>query len=86
VKKTMPDDTKILIRALTAYCRAARERLPDLPTGPSGVYELDGLKYAVLANADRILAVYRWLPRGQLKHLTRWPAKLERAAGFGKAA
>jgi hypothetical protein len=42
------------------------------------VQEVDGLVYVVLARADAALAVYRWLPRGQLKRLRRWPEEITR--------
>jgi hypothetical protein len=40
------------------------------------VQPIDGLIYVVLANKHYILAVFRWLPREQLKRLRRWPEEI----------
>jgi hypothetical protein len=67
-------------RALAAYFREAGRRgdVADQPGYFSGPVEHQGKTYVVLANSQRILAVYRVRTSGQLKRLRRWPTEVEK--------
>jgi hypothetical protein len=65
----------LTVRAFGAYFRSGSR---DQPAGDSGVIDLDGRRYVVLRNADRVLAVYRVRTSGVLKRLRRWPAGVGR--------
>jgi hypothetical protein len=69
----------LLRRAQAAYFRSAPiNMIPDQPSKyASGVEEVKGRTYVVLANNYRMLAVYRLTNRQILKRLKRWPKDLD---------
>jgi hypothetical protein len=76
-------EDELMARALRAYWMAARKANKetgeewDIPSNRLGrVKEIDGKSYAVLQNANGILAVYRLRNDGVLKALKRWPEAL----------
>ena len=69
------NDSDIMRRAMRAYFRSEGEGAQQ-PSNASWVEEHNDRCYAVLHNANGILAVYRIQPRGTLKRLRRWPAAL----------
>lgn len=65
-------------RALAAWFRTGGTDSPA--SDASGISEVGGLHYAVLRNANGVLAVYRIeTPEGgpRLRRLKRWPKELE---------
>lgn len=62
-------------RAYAAYFRS-EGAAADQPSNTSGPVEWQGMTYVVLANAARILAVYRVRTSGALKRLRRWPSQI----------
>jgi len=79
----MKDYTELEQRALSAYFRQASRKFPGMGSTmqPSDVVETthEGLRYVVLENRYRRLAVYRVRTvngKDVLKGLKRWPADL----------
>jgi hypothetical protein len=74
-KQTIPDETELTARAITAYYNARRKLggAIDAPANTSGLREIDGLAYIVLENVNGVLAVFRLRNDGVLKALKRWP-------------
>lgn len=72
-------DQELINRALVAYFQAGKRSgaVPPQPTSSSGVVEVDGRQYVVLAGGDGILAVYRFLTTGLLKRMKRWPEAID---------
>jgi hypothetical protein len=68
---------RIIDRAWRAYLAA--DGVGAEQPNSARVETLDGLRYAVLANSRRTLAVYRITNRGNLSRLKRWPMALNTA-------
>jgi hypothetical protein len=71
----------VMSRAFAAYFKQAKRDgiySPDQPANSSSVMKANGHDYAVLANGNGTLAVYRIRNDGMLKRLKRWPAELDR--------
>jgi hypothetical protein len=66
-------DDRLGSRAMAAYWRT--EQTPQQPNEPD-LYTVDGKAHVVLANASRLLAVYRVKNDGALRRLRRIPACL----------
>jgi len=70
----------LVSRAYTAYFAACRRAgaLEDQPlTAASGEQTLGDLRYVVLRNSQRTLAVYRVRADGTLRTMRRWPGELD---------
>ena len=76
-----PRPTDLLRRATAAYYRSEKAGLATSPDEIRRyVTEHEGKRYVVLANSQRVLAVYRVRTDGILKGLRRWPAGVEQRA------
>lgn len=61
-------------RALAAYYSAAH---PDGPPLGAALFTADnGKRYVILRNVDRVQAVYRVRPDGDIERLRQWPPEL----------
>jgi hypothetical protein len=67
---------QLLQRAFAAYLKFDGAAAAQPIATCSGVQQLDGLKYVVLANRNRVCAVYRIKNDGSLRRMRRWPMEL----------
>jgi hypothetical protein len=70
------DQTRILNRAFSAYLTTDGADAAQPSESQSGELELGGLRYVVLRNGPRVLAVYRIKHNGSLRRMKRWPLGL----------
>ena len=71
-------DEDLLRRAFAAYFRAG-DSMDQPGATASTVQKHKGLRYVVLRNNYRTLAVYRVKADGILRRLRRWPKELEKS-------
>lgn len=69
-------DQRILQRAFAAYLKIDGTAAEQPIEYRSGELICDGLRYVVLRNARRVLAVYRVKNNGALRRMKRWPLEL----------
>lgn len=65
---------ELIRRAMAAYFRAGNTGQPGQG---SEVRDIEGRRYAVLRDADGVLAVYRLTSQGKLRVLRRWPREVK---------
>ena len=69
-------DQRILQRAFAAYLKIDGTAAEQPIEHRSGELICEGLRYVVLRNARRVLAVYRVKNNGALRRMKRWPLEL----------
>lgn len=71
-------DEALILRAISAFFRYGGT---NQPSKYSSVEVVNGKKYIVLINVNRILAVYRVRNDGKLKSLKRYPKVFDKLIG-----